>query len=503
MGGRARRHQPDHRPAAGNRTGTAGQGRRQLGRRRRPRRPGDHQHRDHARTADQRADPDRLAPCCCRPGFAGERYSVVQFCHPRRGRSCRRCRAVAPRTCRNGSTPCPPPTRSTRCSTRSTSSKTPVGCDHRRRITGLPRRADGAARAAAAAGPRDPGDRHRRTSSSRSRHDEGELVDRAATAVEQDVRPETHFTNFAAIVEQQLELADRHDFRVAAVGVGCPGPITGNCGLPVSPVNLFGRRTSSHSRERLRELTANRVYGDLDGKALALAEGWMGAAKGHDNYCVMHRLNRHRRWHRSRRRVARRSLDERRPRRPPHRRCERSEVQLWGAGLPRGGSIGVGDRGDHRTLADGADVRDHATHRPARRPGGGVVVQPARPRPRRRRWRRSPSASPPRSSTPPRKSSSTSARLPYSRQARITPTRLGDRAPLIGAGAVGIRGWSRDRSRTATEGSQRRDDEDPQHRRQPHPGPSGPGRRRRLLDSRARAAAGGCRSPAAGRAEVV
>ena len=47
---------------------------------------------------------------------------------------------------------------------------------------------------------------------------------------------------------------------------------------------------------------------------------------------------------------------------------------------------------------------------------------------------------------------STSARLPYSRQARITPTRLGDRAPLIGAGAVGIRGWSRDRSRSARKG---------------------------------------------------
>ena len=38
---------------------------------------------------------------------------------------------------------------------------------------------------------------------------------------------------------------------------------------------------------------------------------------------------------------------------------------------------------------------------------------------------------------------SSDARLPYSRQARITPTRLGDRGPLIGAGAVGVRGWQR------------------------------------------------------------
>ena len=38
---------------------------------------------------------------------------------------------------------------------------------------------------------------------------------------------------------------------------------------------------------------------------------------------------------------------------------------------------------------------------------------------------------------------STRCRLPYSRHARITPTRLGDRGPLIGAGAVGVRGLRR------------------------------------------------------------
>jgi glucokinase len=38
---------------------------------------------------------------------------------------------------------------------------------------------------------------------------------------------------------------------------------------------------------------------------------------------------------------------------------------------------------------------------------------------------------------------STAARLPYTLHARITPARLGDRGPLIGAGAVGIRGMRR------------------------------------------------------------
>jgi glucokinase len=35
------------------------------------------------------------------------------------------------------------------------------------------------------------------------------------------------------------------------------------------------------------------------------------------------------------------------------------------------------------------------------------------------------------------------ARLPYSRGARITPSRLGDEGPLVGAGAVGWRGVRR------------------------------------------------------------
>ena len=62
----------------------------------RARGPGHHQHRDHARAPDQRADPDRLAPRRRRArATTGERYSVVQFCHPDRGRSWRRCRAAA------------------------------------------------------------------------------------------------------------------------------------------------------------------------------------------------------------------------------------------------------------------------------------------------------------------------------------------------------------------------------------------------------------------------
>jgi glucokinase len=272
----------------------------------------------------------------------------------------------------------------------------------------------------------------------------GELVDRAFTAVEQDVGPEAHFTNLAGVVEQQLDLADHHDLRIAAVGVGCVGPITPNCEA-VSPVHI-GAWREFPLRERLRELTSKRVYGDLDGKALALAEGWMGAAKGYQNYCVM------------------------------------SVSTGIGGGIvldgelldgastnaghvghvivdPNGRRCSCGARGCLEAEASGLAI-EAITGRSPTEPtyeimqrtgrlvgraaaslcnlldldlvvvGGAVALGFAAT-----------------FFNAAQEELSTSARLPYSRQARITSTRLGDRAALIGAGAVGIRGWSRDRSR--------------------------------------------------------
>ena len=111
--------------------------------------------------------------------------------------------------------------------------------------------------------------------------------------------------------------------------------------------------------------------------------------------------------------------------------------------MPRSRGVGPRHRGDHRSAADRADVRDHAAHRASSSVG---------PRPR--------------CATCSISTSSWSAvgvalgfgatffnaaqdeldrhaRLAFSRGARITPARLGDRGPLIGAGAVGI-GAARD-----------------------------------------------------------
>ena len=114
----------------------------------------------------------------------------------------------------------------------------------------------------------------------------GELIDRARVEVERDVLPEAHFTSLAGMVTEMMTRArDQHHTRIRAVGVGAAGPVARNLET-VSPVNIPAWREFP-LRARLQDTTRLPVYGDLDAKALALAEGWLGAAQGHPNFCAL------------------------------------------------------------------------------------------------------------------------------------------------------------------------------------------------------------------------
>lgn len=114
----------------------------------------------------------------------------------------------------------------------------------------------------------------------------GELLDRSRAEVDTDVGPQSHFATLARIVAEQLDQArDQHGVRVRAIGVGCPGPIARNCAV-VSPVSIPSWRRFE-LRQHLRELTRLPVFGDLDAKALALSEGWLGAARGAQSFCTI------------------------------------------------------------------------------------------------------------------------------------------------------------------------------------------------------------------------
>jgi glucokinase len=85
---------------------------------------------------------------------------------------------------------------------------------------------------------------------------------------------------WAAVTELVGQTVDMvaPDDRLIVCGVGCGGPMHPG-GETVSPLNIPGWREFP-LRARLRDLIGLPTYVDNDAKALALAEGWIGAAAG-------------------------------------------------------------------------------------------------------------------------------------------------------------------------------------------------------------------------------
>ncbi len=77
-------------------------------------------------------------------------------------------------------------------------------------------------------------------------------------------------------------LSDGH--KPLALGVGCAGPMHNHS--EVSPLNIPAWR-GFPLRRRLEDRYDIPIFLELDTKALALAEGWKGAARGSSNYLAM------------------------------------------------------------------------------------------------------------------------------------------------------------------------------------------------------------------------
>lgn len=107
------------------------------------------------------------------------------------------------------------------------------------------------------------------------------LVTEAGTLVEVVQVPTPESDVFAALVGLVSPLAGR----ATACGVGCGGPMTSG-GEEVSPLNIPSWR-GFPLRARLAEAIGLPVVVDNDAKALALGEGWTGAARGERDYLAM------------------------------------------------------------------------------------------------------------------------------------------------------------------------------------------------------------------------
>ena len=108
---------------------------------------------------------------------------------------------------------------------------------------------------------------------------DGTLAARVSAPTRLDIDADALFAALTDLVDQ----LDRSG--ATAVGVGCGGPMDGG-GEHVSPLNIPAWRAFP-LRARLAAHTGLPTFVDNDAKALALGEGWVGAAQGARDYIGM------------------------------------------------------------------------------------------------------------------------------------------------------------------------------------------------------------------------
>ena len=106
------------------------------------------------------------------------------------------------------------------------------------------------------------------------------VEDRVPTPVSTD--PDAIFEALSTMVERVRSAAP---VEPTVCGVGCGGPMTAG-GETVTPLNIRGW-VRFPLRHRLHQRLGLPVVVDNDAKALALGEGWLGAARGSEDYVAL------------------------------------------------------------------------------------------------------------------------------------------------------------------------------------------------------------------------
>ena len=112
---------------------------------------------------------------------------------------------------------------------------------------------------------------------------EGNFGPRATRPTGDGTDSEALFARLAELVDEVI--AEAGDDELVVCGVGTGGPMTGG-GATVSPINIEAWREFP-LLDRLQAHTGLRTVIDNDAKALALGEGWRGAARGVRDYLAM------------------------------------------------------------------------------------------------------------------------------------------------------------------------------------------------------------------------
>jgi glucokinase len=110
----------------------------------------------------------------------------------------------------------------------------------------------------------------------------GEILGQAQVPTPHHGNAEALFAALSGVIDHVVSSAETEP---VVCGVGCGGPMSAG-GDTVSPLNLVGWR-GFPLRRRLTDLVDLPVAVDNDAKALALGEGWLGAAQGCQNFVAM------------------------------------------------------------------------------------------------------------------------------------------------------------------------------------------------------------------------
>ena len=111
---------------------------------------------------------------------------------------------------------------------------------------------------------------------------DGALVVRSQIPTPATFEPETLFGALLGVAD---EVRATSTSPINMIGIGCGGPMDSGLGT-VSPLNIPSWRDFP-LRDRLAEHFSLPVVLENDAKALALGEGWLGAAKGLTNFAAM------------------------------------------------------------------------------------------------------------------------------------------------------------------------------------------------------------------------
>jgi len=114
----------------------------------------------------------------------------------------------------------------------------------------------------------------------------GELLDRDMVRTDLDKNAAGLLDSLKLLIDRQIGRAtERHHGHIVVAGIGSAGPIEPNCER-IAPINIPAWRNFP-LRSEVEKMVRVPVYGNLDAKAFALAEGWLGSAKGESNFLGM------------------------------------------------------------------------------------------------------------------------------------------------------------------------------------------------------------------------